>query len=313
MAGFAAAIGGAGQQLQQYGQQMRSILEQRREGLANLFTQRAQEETDPGMRSQWLQGAADTLAGKDFGKIFPTLIKAHDAHAANTAQLGQTAASVLGTPPPPPPAPPPGPGSGLPGGLGIQGIQPDQLPPPASAFGGLTMPENTPFSSLIGKPLAPQSAAQPADSPIAGNEGPIQATPSPAGTQVTGAPAPAAASVPAMSAIAGLPVPEDPGKIIQETLSNPLWEAPANRPLLQAGMNTRLAHQEALRQAIETQQATLAYKRAALNNLKNSPVWDKLPQITQAQYEAEAGGMAAPPMAAQLMEMNGPRERLLLL
>ena len=272
---------------------MRQILEQRREGIANLLTQRAQEETDPTMRQQWLQGATDTLAGKDFGKIIPALMKAHDTHAQNTQALGQAGQQIFGTAQPPP-APPPGPaGPGeTPGMLpGLQGIPGNQDISMAQPQGGIA-------AQIAGPPAAPPvpPAAQPATNPLTSVAGPIQApgTPPPAPTAALAPglrgggtadapllpmPQPSAPPAIAGGGIPGLPTPENPADIYRDIMTRtapggtvPLWNAPANRPALQAELNQRLTHQEALRQALESQQATLAYKRAAVDQvLKENP------------------------------------------
>lgn len=313
MAGFAAALGGAAGPINQYGQQMREILEQRRDLFAQLAQKRATEETDPTMRDQWTQAAASALSGKDFGQILPKLIKAHDAHQQSTQALGQIA-QAAGAGQQPTPAPPTGAGSGIPGGatapdfsnlLSAQGSGPasGNIPTDTTPIPGISPgPAGQDFSALLAnaapQPAAPV-AAQTTATAVPTTEGKIQAPPPP-----NPAPVALASAVPPVSAapaIEGLPVPEDPNKIVQDTMTDPRWSVPANRPALTQAMTQRLSHQEALRQAIETKQTELAYKQAQLKQLKASPTWDKLPDFYKAALEAEAGGLAAPPMSGSMM------------
>ncbi len=159
------------------------------------------------------------------------------------------------------------------------------------------MPENTPFAQLIQQQAAPPPAAQPSTTAIPTKSN-IQAQPTAAGTAV-------GASSPATSALAGLPVPENPADISRDIMtrvgpggSEPLWNAPANRPALQAEMTQRLTHQEQLRQTQEALQTQLAYKRDAVDKvLKNNP---NIPDLFKASLEAEAGGLPGIQIGAAL-------------
>jgi uncharacterized protein YvpB len=121
-------------------------------------------------------------------------------------------------------------------------------------------------------------------------------------------PQPSAPPAIAGGGIPGLPTPENPADIYRDIMARtapggtvPLWNAPANRPALQAELNQRLTHQEALRQVLESQQATLAYKRAAAERvLKENP---NLPDLVKADILAQAGGL----QGFQMGSMMTPR------
>ena len=101
MAGFAAAIGGAGNALQNYSEQMRPILERQRETLAQQIGNAAQTESDPQTRSALLQHQADLMAGKPLGKItkdFATTMQKRIADAQALAQGHQAIAQMIGKP-----------------------------------------------------------------------------------------------------------------------------------------------------------------------------------------------------------------------
>ncbi len=270
MAGFAGALGGAGAQAAQYGQQIRGILEQRRGNFANLFSQLAQEETDPTLRAEYLGHATALLANKDMAKVVPAALKSLQKHVESNQQLAQTV--------------------GMP-------QQPKMGPAPAG-------PGQSP-----GTTVAPVSAAQPSSSPVQPQRQQEQNfTPVAGASQiqpVSSAPAPSsgAAPIPPVQAqaapaplIPGLPPgvsqPQGVQAIYQKWANHPLMQTPAGRKVLDPLIQQEVQHDQALMQTLEQQQTTLAYKKQALEQLKQSPVFHTLPPFVQAGYEAQVGGLS---------------------
>ena len=68
MAGFIAGIGGAGAAAHDYGQQIRGLLEQRRNHFAELLTTLASQELDPEKKATYLQGVVDLHRNKPMEK-----------------------------------------------------------------------------------------------------------------------------------------------------------------------------------------------------------------------------------------------------
>lgn len=136
MGGFASAIGGAGGAAQQYGQQVRALLESRRHDFADLIGKAAEQEIDPSHRSALLGHQADLLAGKPIGKIAEAFSKT----IANRQADDQALQGIIGEPPKPP-APVPG------------------LAQPGQSPGTLQPGSNAP---------TPGSAAQPNSNPLQG-------------------------------------------------------------------------------------------------------------------------------------------------
>jgi hypothetical protein len=263
MAGFAAILGGAGQGLQQTNQQIRSILEQRREGLANLLTQAAGQEGDPGRRGELLQHAADTLSGKPMGGIAQGVFKTVQAKQQDDEKLGQVTKAL-----------------GLPQGPG----QPQ--PQPAGPAG----PGQTPGSQ--GLTSGPGAAAQPASSPVQGGNDLDKALNGPGGPggvpQLTPPPTagPAASVAPAASA-AGAPSPFDVRAKRDEIIQRytPMFQqaTPAMRPFIQAQMTQELGNLQPLEQ--------VALRQQQFDQFRNSPEFQALPDFAKAGYAAQAGGL----------------------
>ena len=92
--GLASLIGGAGGQAAQVGQQIRGLLEQRRENLAAEMFKLAQDEPNPDRRAEYAQHGADLLANKDLGKVIPGIMKTAQAHVADNAATGQAASGI---------------------------------------------------------------------------------------------------------------------------------------------------------------------------------------------------------------------------
>ena len=328
MGGFALALGGAGQAAQQYSQQMRQILESRRQDFANLMQQAAQTESDPDTRASMLQHAMDAASGKPMGKIMQdvsgTLQKrVKDEQAFQKGVQGIK--SAVGQPsatPPPAPSGATGSASGT-GGNALPNVAQTATSPvvrPANGGQILAIPPpvgasaSTPASTVTPPPVTatPAPLQTPPDiNPVADVS---QLPPPPPNLSVQGGagagpvPPVTAIALPVTAGIPGLPTPENPADIYREIMTRtapggttPLWNAPANRAALQAELSQRLSHQETLRQALEAQQATLAYKRNAVENLKKTPAWNTLPDFYKASLEAEAGGLAAPPFGAAMI------------
>lgn len=301
MGGFLSALGGFGQGALQYGSQIREQLERRREQYANLLTNLASKESDPAMRIQHLQTAADLLAGKDMGKVVPPYLKTVQSHMENTQALHDAL-------PPQRPVPktlPPGPAQ--PGRVpGMPQIEPvigqDQPHPALGAMESLLIGQGGGAEGgQQDQPPSPPAppAAQPQSSPVQGGKQ-IQ-LPSQVQSQAQSAPAAPAGGIPSLPGLPGLPTPENPADITSGITSNPLWQAEANRPALMQELQQRLSHQEQLRSTLESQQATLAYKQEALRQLKQSGEWERLPDIMKAQIMAGAYGLSVPSPGVGMM------------
>jgi hypothetical protein len=160
--GLGAALGGAGQEATQIGAQIRPILEQRRQGMAALFTHLADQSTDPDFKDANYQAAQDLMRGVDMGKVLPTWVKSAQTHQKNTAALGQTVAPMLGSPPPPPPQGPVGPGKapGSPSTAPGAAAQPSANP----IQGGSTIQGLPSGASALDLPAPPPPVASPAPS-----------------------------------------------------------------------------------------------------------------------------------------------------
>lgn len=108
MGGFAALIGGLGQGAQQYGNQVRGFLENRRTGMASQLIQEAGRTWDPEHRSNLVQGAADLLSGVPMNKALTPVLKSFQTHEQGTqwhAQLGQAIQQAMPQAGPSTPAP----------------------------------------------------------------------------------------------------------------------------------------------------------------------------------------------------------------
>jgi len=291
MAGFAAAIGGAGNALQNYSEQMRPILERQRETLAQQIGNAAQTESDPQTRSALLQHQADLMAGKPLGKItkdFATTMQKRIADAQALAQGHQAIAQMIGKPqqqaaPPPAPAAP-GQTPGTPANAQL-------VPSIASSTSEQPLTQQigqAPAAQAPGSPVQPQEQTQPGPTIAALN-----------GTQATTSVVPPVAATGTLPM--GIPQPVAQADIVNKYLTDPRWMAPANRQIMQSAMNDELQHNEQLRLVQEQMQTKMAYASNAIHQMQANGTWDQLPPITRAQYLAEASGMQAAPMAAQMM------------
>ena len=161
MAGFAALIGGMGQGAQQYGQQIRGLLEQRREHLANLLTQGVLPELGGPERAEMITHIGNLLSGAPMGKTALGITKTLQSHQKDTADLheaGNNLTALVGpqqgpTPNTAGPTPPGKPvGSGIPSG-------PNQNMTPAMGMSSLIAGG---AAQLSASPVQPQSQQAPA-------------------------------------------------------------------------------------------------------------------------------------------------------
>lgn len=159
MGGFAALIGGLGGAAQQYGNQVRGFLENRRVGIANQLLQEAGRTWDPEHRSNLLQGVTDLMSNVPMDKAMGPVLKSYQTHEQGTqwhAQLGQAVQQAMPQPGPPQPGPPAvgqQPGTTLP--ADITAALPPLSPVSPEAQGG--GPGPAPFAQGLApnSPLAP--------------------------------------------------------------------------------------------------------------------------------------------------------------
>jgi hypothetical protein len=268
MAGFAAALGGAGQAVQQYGAQMRPILEQRRSNLADLIAHIGDNATDPGLKAAAYSAAGDLHAGKDLGKVLPAFMKTAQAHAQNTAALGQAGIQLTGGPPPPP-----------------------------QQMASLTPPGGTPGTATAPVPNQPNPAAQPGTNPIAG-PATIQGLSGASALDIPNNPAPIS-PVPSASPAAALsplsPASMDP---FLQDLQSQYHTAAASGFGIPSSLQTAVApliqHSLALQQEQSLRQMDLSERQTAFNSIHNSPSWNDMPGWMQSQWTAWAHSRSAP-------------------
>ncbi len=266
MGAFLSALAGGGQAAIPYGEQIRSQLESRRHTFADLIGKAALEESDPQTRTSLLQHQADLLAGKPIGsvaqKFQTTMQKLHQDNQALTNVFGG---------PPKEPAPVPGSAPGVTPGQPIAPIAPQRVPSPFEGYIAAHSQDQTP------------PAAQPATNPIAGPQGPIQASPQPQVPSIA-----AAQPQPVMAPISQpiQPVANDPramrAGIIQRYHEAYQSATPAMRPMILSEMNDSLAQLQPFEQT--------AQRKAEFEIFKQSPEFKNLPPFAQAAYAAQAHG-----------------------
>jgi hypothetical protein len=263
MGGFAAAIGGAGQQAAQYGAQVRNILEQRRGAFAQMLTQQAAQEADLQRRSELLGHVSDLYAGKDMSKVGPAVIKTLQDHRASDAALGQA--------------------------LGAGGPTPTLTPAPAGPGqtpGTAAQPSTSPVSPQAQGPQGPQAVSQPATIGTGGVIPPVD-------TQSQSAPQPSG-NVPA---VGGAPSPFDARARREQIIAKyhilANQAAPIMRPQIAQEMQAELAHLEPL----EQQQNRMEQYEM----MSKDPSFQALPAHIKAAYLAEARGFQ--PVTPQGMTM----------
>lgn len=323
MGGFALALGGAGQAAGQYTAQMRQILEQRKGLLSNVWAQQAASEENPDRRQKLLQLSSDVLVKpiggviQDYSKTLAGQIKDNQALQNGVSTIAQHVSQHLGQAqvplPPPPGAIPVGSTAGT-GGNALPNVaQPSSNPLTQPANGGqiqtpqsLGAPDVTPVPDVTKLPPPPPDITA---QPLAPVTVPGALTPPPEPTPsavppLLNAPVttqPLAASSAPLS-VPGLPTPETQEQIDAYFNSIPAWHTPHGQERLQGAYNARLAHAEALRNTLEAQQATMAYRREGIRQMQTSGDWEKLPAQVKEQWQGEAYGLAAPPMSASLYE-----------
>jgi len=299
MGGFAALaglLGGAGQAAQQYGQQIRGILGQRRGDLINVLGAIGTPEA--------LQGAARIASGKDMLVEWPKIQRAIQGHIEATHQAGlplaladaQAQAQSAQTTPPARPTPvgvPPGtPLAAQPGTSPVQGV-------PMGGGGGANLAglfsaaqtaAQAPPAGLAGLPLAAQMAV--AATPVASG------VPLPVGLAAAGAdtaiPQPAQPGTPVPSiqetqALGGSPLlsPMDHlRRVSQMTGYSPaeMMTFPSGRAML----NEFALNEAQLARTAGFAQQEIQWKQQALALAKRDPNYPNLPLEVRVGLELAA-------------------------
>lgn len=199
MGGFAALLGGIGAGAQAYGQQVRGLLENRREHMMGLLMQQASIERNPEHRANILKAVSDMAAGKKpVDQILPPLYNSWQKSAQQDLQVAQAA----GYQPPQGPVNVPGQslgqvGQGVPqaGTAAEPGISP--VAPQGSAQAG-------PLPAAMGAPSIADQGIAPLVAPQASASAPVPSTP-PSQTAAGGPFAmPIMPSAPAYNPVAGM-------------------------------------------------------------------------------------------------------------
>jgi hypothetical protein len=150
MGGFLAALGGFGQGLHSYGEQVRGQLEARRTELAGHVSRMAQEESDPGTRDSLNALYTDIHRNKPIDQLVQQFHGLMTKRQKSTENMTQLVGSGPGAPVAPPPGPTP---VGATAGQGGNMLVPTRPGPPSSG--------------IVGQSMLP-SAAQPQSSPVQG-------------------------------------------------------------------------------------------------------------------------------------------------
>lgn len=222
-AGLASIIGGAGEAASQYGQQVRGLIEQRREGLTQLMIALGTQDPDPQRRSEYLGYASDLYAGKDISKILPALAKSIQGHVQSNQALSQ----MIGGPPAP------------------------QQPQPGTAQVGQTpgTPQTPPAAQPATSPVQPQAQDNGSPDALRGLiAGPPSQAPAPQTAQGPIAQASAAPTSP-VSTDLGLPAelrPPSSADIYAKYHAIPEFNTPAGFARLKPLLDQDIAHADAL-------------------------------------------------------------------
>ncbi len=280
MGGLAIGLGSLGQAAGQYGTQIRSILESRRHDLTGLLQKAIDTESDPQTRSGMQAIIPRLSSGEPIGKIIKdfsslTQKRLKDEHALHEGIQGIQ--SVTGGQPAAPPKPPP----------------------------GVTPIGQTPGTG--GNALPP--VAQPASNPIAGGSEiqPISGAPNVEPQAVfqppPPVPEPQPVAVAPIAPVENAPLIQSPIDIQNRYLTDPRWNAPANRDLMSKAMGQELQHNEALRQEMDLRRMDLDERQKALREAQARPEWAALPGQMKAQFTLWAHSRSAPvpTMSAQMM------------
>ena len=271
MGAFGSIIAGAGNAAGKYGEQVRGLLEQRREALAGNLIQLAQRETDPSTRESYVGAFTDLISGKPMGGVAQSVVKAAQARAKDQGALDNALKSVGGGTGAIPPVQPAGPKM--------------NTPPAATSNRDFPVPASMPGSSPV-QPIQQNSTPIPNMTSVP--EAQPQAQQAPPPVQMLQAPPQPQAPPPDMGM---------PGGLTPEMLS----KTPAGREM----MAPLIQNYAELQRAKQLAQQELTWKRAALDQEKTSPQWDRIPDIQKVEYEmwASTPGQAMPSMGAAAMYM----------
>lgn len=267
MAGF--VIGGLGNAAHQYGQEVRGLLESRRNHFAELMLGQAKDEWDSARRSEYLSHAAALLSGKDFSKIVPAALKTIQGHLDSNEAL----ANAFGGPPNAPREAP---------ALAPVGVTPGTATAPVSprpeAVPSLGSPSTGGATSFINTGVA---HASPASAPsVAGQEEPMGNFNIP--------PVAAAPAQPLSSSDLYRKVYAQRNAISQEYNRRIMSATPAARKFLQEERDAILENLK----PFEQQQLRMANLEAlqGTEEFKNAPSWIKIGPVEQA-YGFQPSGM----------------------
>lgn len=211
MAGFAAAIGGAGQAAGEYGHQIRGILEQRRHDLADMLTAHVLPELGQEDRNNMIPLIAGLHSGAPIGKSLQDITKVMQSHQKDLSSLQQAGQNFAG----------------------MMGPQPTTTPPvptatgPGQTAGTATKPAAQPAQSVV------QTQASPASGGAAGLGG--------FSSMITGAPAPTAQTATPQLSQDPMDIARARREGIVDKYNQMLQQAAPNlRPSIQAQMQAEL-------------------------------------------------------------------------
>lgn len=249
MGAFLSAIGGAGREAVPIGEQVRGLLEQRRNTFADMIGQAAQREDDPQTKAALLQHSADLLSGKPIGKIVQNFSQTMQKRQQDNQALDQGHQALTQLMGQAPPAQEPTPRVAGPGQMpGTATEAPSAAPAPAAG---------SPFTyGGIENGVAPQAppAAQPTTNPIQGGSQ----------IQVPTLPAPGAGA----AALGGLTPPRDPAEIIAKYVNAKRHVTSVNYPMLDEGMKQELAENEQRQLKFQELQAAPVIARQRLEMIE---------------------------------------------
>jgi len=317
MGGFAALaglLGGAGQAAQQYGQQIRGILEQQREGFANLMQNMAQTETNPDFRSQLWSLAADTLSNVPLHRLMPkaqrVLQGISQANLAGAQAGGFSGGAPVPTTEPARPTPPGWtPGTSAPAAqVDTSPVQPQSVTQPGGALGlPLTPPEPPTYVTPAQFQPAPPAAAAQA---VSGGIQPMGST-APVTAGGTAAPVQSLAEFETRAAQGTLPTPQEvisslnlpKLRTTQDILNTyaqiPAWRTPAGRAALEPSFRMEVQQNEELRRTQQQLLTDIAVKQAGLRAMMaHRELWDRAPDFYKLDLIAGAYGIREPNFAA---------------
>ena len=283
MAGFAALIGGAGDAAQEYGHQIRGILEQRRGHMVDFLTNLATNETDPQRQAEYHDHINRLLSGEDMAKVLKSGIPMVQKHM----ESNQALSDIFGGAPKQPqtqPAPA-GPGS-TPGTA--QALKPMAAAQPSMSLVQPQKPIETGIPNIPPvQAQAPAAAAQIAP----GLDATIQPPANPPSFSENIEPAARPST-----GIPGLEMPETMESIRARYNAMPEMQTQAGRaklyPQMQAEMQQSMVHAEKIRDL----QNQIAIKKFGLDQfLKENP---QLQPWEKAYYSSQGYGLTPMPFGS---------------